>query len=251
MGFLALLMGANRMGIRSPLIYGLIGIAGLWFAFLFSGLHPTIAGVLAALTIPATSALTKREFAHKSEKFTQEFQKAEVPGTSVLANEEQAHAIHALEATTDLIQPPLQKLEHALYPWVTFAIMPIFALANAGVVMNADLSSLVTNSLSLGIALGLLLGKPLGICFGAWAVIRCGSSVLPSPLQWPQIVGLGCMGGIGFTMSIFIATLAFREPSDLQTAKLAILLASSLSACIGLLLLSQSMKSNPHEPESK
>lgn len=171
LGFLALLIGANRMGIRSPFIYGLIGIGGLWLAFLFSGFHPTIAGVLAALTIPATSAMTKKEFAQKSEKFRKEFQKAEVPGVSVLENEEQAHAIQALETTNKLIQPPLQKLEHALYPWVTFAIMPIFALANAGVVIATDLSSLVTSSLSLGIGLGLLLGKPFGN--RSWCLGRC------------------------------------------------------------------------------
>ncbi|MDT3778746.1 Na+/H+ antiporter NhaA [Nitrospira sp. MA-1] len=240
--FLAILMGANRMGLRSPFIYGLFGIGGLWLAFLFSGLHPTIAGVLAAFTIPATSAITKKEFAHKSEKFSQEFRKAEVSGVPVLGNEEQSEAIKALETAKDLIQPPLQKLEHALYPWVTFAIMPIFALANAGVVIATDFSSLLSHSVSLGIGLGLLLGKPLGICLGAWVVVQFGSAVLPSDLGWPQIIGLGFMGGIGFTMAIFIATLAFQEPSDLQTAKLAILIASCLSACIGLLLLSKSTR---------
>lgn len=106
--FLAILMGANRIGIRSSFIYGLFGIGGLWLAFLFSGLHPTIAGVLAAFTIPATSAITKNEFAHKSEKFSQEFRKAEVSGVSVLGNEEQSQAIQALETAKDLIQPPLQ-----------------------------------------------------------------------------------------------------------------------------------------------
>lgn len=240
--FLGILMGANRMGIRSSFIYGLFGIGGLWLAFLFSGLHPTIAGVLAAFTIPATSAITKNEFAHKSEKFSQEFRKAEVSGVSVLGNEGQSQAIQALEKAKDLIQPPLQKLEHALYPWVTFAIMPIFALANAGVVIATDFSSLLSHSVSLGIGLGLLLGKPLGICLGVWVVVYFGRSVLPSHLDWPQIIGLGFMGGIGFTMAIFIATLAFHEPSDLQTAKLAILVASCLSACIGLLLLSKSTR---------
>ncbi|HBP90518.1 MAG TPA: Na+/H+ antiporter NhaA [Nitrospirales bacterium] len=251
LGFLTILMGANRMGIRSPVIYGLFGIGGLWLAFLFSGLHPTVAGVLAALTIPANSAMTKNEFAHKSQKFSQEFQKAEVPGVSVLGNEDQDQAIQALETAKDLIQPPLQKLEHALYPWVTFAIMPIFALANAGVVIATDFSSLVNDSLSLGIGLGLVVGKPLGICLGAWLVVQFGSSVLPSHLRWPQIIGLGFMGGIGFTMAIFIATLAFHAPSDLQTAKLAILIASCLSACIGLLLLSKSTNPTTGEPTSE
>ncbi|GJL61255.1 MAG: Na(+)/H(+) antiporter NhaA [Nitrospirales bacterium] len=242
LGFLIILMSANRLGIRSPFIYGLFGIGGLWSAFLFSGLHPTIAGVLAAFTIPATSAMTKKEFAQKSEKFSQEFQRAEVPGVSVLENKEQAEAVHALETANDLIQPPLQKLEHVLYPWVTFAIMPIFALANAGVAISTDFSSLAGNTLSLGIGLGLLLGKPLGIGLGAWIVVRFGSSELPPHLHWPQIIGLGFMGGIGFTMAIFIATLAFHDPSDLQAAKLAILFASCLSACIGLLLLSKSTR---------
>lgn len=240
LAFLAILIGANWLGIRSPIFYGLFGIGGVWVAFLFSGIHPTIAGVLNAFTIPTTAALTKKEFAHKSEKFSQEFQRAEVPGVSVLENKEQAQAVHALETANDLIQPPLQKLEHVLYPWVTFAIMPIFALANAGVVITTDSFSLLSNTLSLGIGLGLLLGKPLGICLGAWLVVRFGSSDFPSHLHWPHIIGLGFMGGIGFTMAIFIATLAFHESSDLQTAKLAILIASCLSACIGLLLLSKS-----------
>ncbi|MDR4461087.1 MAG: Na+/H+ antiporter NhaA [Nitrospirales bacterium] len=120
--------------------------------------------------------------------------------------------------------------------------MPLFALANAGVVITTDFTSLFNNALSIGIVLGLLLGKPLGICLGAWVVVQFGRSDLPSHLHWPQIIGLGFMGGIGFTMAIFIATLAFHESSDLQTAKLAILIASCLSACIGLLLLSKSTK---------
>ena len=234
LGFLSILVGANWVGIRSPLVYGIVGIGGVWLAFLFSGIHPTIAGVLAALTIPASSAITKNEFSQKSQTFGKAFQEAEVPGVSVLENKDQAQAVEALETASSLIKPPLQKLEHALYPWVTFAVMPIFALANGGVTITAEASALFSHPLPLGICLGLLVGKPLGIFLGAWAVVRSGYSALPTHLHWRQIIGLGFMGGIGFTMAIFIATLAFSEPSILAEVKLAILLASSLSAVLGL-----------------
>ncbi|GJL65213.1 MAG: Na(+)/H(+) antiporter NhaA [Nitrospirales bacterium] len=237
LSFLIILMAINWAGIRSPLVYGLVGGGGLWLAFLLSGIHPTIAGVLAAFTIPATSAMSKKEFSEKSRRFQNVFQKSEVPGVSVLENKEQIHAAEALKTASDLIQPPLQKLEHTLHPWVTFAIMPLFALANAGVVIKTDLSTLASSSLSLGIALGLLLGKPLGICLGAWVVMALGRASLPSPLTWPQIIGLSFMGGIGFTMALFIATLAFEDSAMLSEAKLAILIASSLAAIIGLFLL--------------
>ncbi len=250
LGFLAILIGANWLGIRSPIFYGLFGIGGVWLAFLFSGIHPTVAGVLNAFTIPTTAALTKKEFTHKSDIFKREFQKSEVPGTSILENENQVQAVQALKTTTDLMQPPLQKLEHTLYPWITFGVMPIFALANAGVEFNSNISSLFTSSLALGIGLGLLMGKPLGVCLGVWAAIKFGGSSIPSLLTWPQIVGLGFMGGIGFTMAIFIATLAFPDPATLSNAKLAILIASCLSACIGLLLLSRSPKRPPEKRTS-
>ncbi|MGD9849679.1 MAG: Na+/H+ antiporter NhaA [Nitrospirales bacterium] len=250
LGFLAILVGANWVGIRSPIIYGVVGIAGVWLAFLFSGIHPTIAGVLAALTIPATSAMTKKEFSQKSQTFGRAFQQAEVPGISVLENKDQTQAVHALETASSLIQPPLQKLEHTLYPWVTFAVMPVFALANGGVTITAEASALFSHTLPLGICLGLLLGKPLGICLGALAVVRSGYSALPTHLQWRQIIGLGFMGGIGFTMAIFIATLAFTEPSVLAEAKLAILLASSISAVVGLGFLFKSPDSPDEGAES-
>ncbi|MGE0474938.1 MAG: Na+/H+ antiporter NhaA, partial [Nitrospirales bacterium] len=146
LGFLAILVGANWVGIRSPLVYGLVGIGGVWLAFLFSGIHPTIAGVLNALTIPVSSAMTKKEFAQKSQSFGRAFQQAEVPGVSVLENKDQAQAVHALETASELIQPPLQKLEHTLYPWVTFAIMPLFALANAGVEITPEAFSLFSHT---------------------------------------------------------------------------------------------------------
>ena len=128
--------------------------------------------------------------------------------------------------------------------------MPIFALANGGVTITAEASALFAHSLPLGICLGLLVGKPLGICLGAWAVVKSGFSTLPNHLQWRQIIGLGFMGGIGFTMAIFIATLAFSEPLILAETKLAILLASSLSAVVGLgfLFTTPNTTNKPAEP---
>ncbi len=135
------------------------------------------------------------------------------------------------------MQAPLQKLEHSLHTWVQFGIIPIFALANAGVALT--LSSLVgdTSLVALGIVVGLVLGKPLGILAGSWLAVRMGLSALPAGVQWPHMVGVGFLAGIGFTMSLFIASLGLGESTLLEAAKLGILGASLIAGSIGYVLL--------------
>lgn len=237
-GFLAALVAANRLGIRHTLIYAALGIGGLWFSFLLSGVHPTVAGVLAAMTIPAYSRIDKDQFLNKSRYLLGEFERAGAQGGNALTDEVQRESAEALEKASELVQAPLQRLEHYLHPWVIFGIMPLFAFANAGVSLSGDLSEVFTHPVTLGVAFGLILGKQLGITLFSWLAVRSGLAAIPSRVSWRQIYGAGWLGGIGFTMSIFIASLAFDDdPRILSIAKIGILTASLIAGASGFLIL--------------
>jgi len=184
---------ANRLGVTALLPY-LLGGIGLWFAVLQSGIHATMAGVLLAMTIPARARLRG-----------------------------------VYEVT------PLRRLEHNLHPWVVFAIVPLFALANAGVTLpGADsLVAAVGHPITLGVVLGLGVGKQVGIFGFSWLSVRAGLAALPEGVTWRQIYGASWLGGIGFTMSIFIASLAFPQTDLLDRAKIGILLASTIAGIVG------------------
>jgi len=134
-------------------------------------------------------------------------------------------------------KPLLNRMEHALHPWVAFAIMPLFALANAGLVFDRDVLATISQPVSLGILLGLILGKPVGIGLLSWLAVRTGLAVLPPGISWRHLIGVGLLAGIGFTMSLFIASLAFNDGPEIATAKMAILIASVVSGVGGYLLL--------------
>jgi Na+:H+ antiporter, NhaA family len=235
---LVILALANSFGFRSPLIYASLGIL-VWLAFLNSGVHATIAGVLVALTVPARSRIDAHTFLKRARQTLQQFDENEGEDTQARTTETQQSAIIELEEVCEQAQAPLQKMEHSLHGWVGFVIMPVFALANAGVVLSAD--SLGSDSLPvlLGIVLGLTLGKPIGIVGVSWLAVRAGVAELPQGVTWRHMLGTGVLAGMGFTMSLFIAALAFSDPDTLATAKLAILLASLLAGVAGLLLLRQ------------
>lgn len=234
--FLALLLVMNRLGLRRPLVYALFGVA-VWLAFLKSGVHATVAGVLVAMTVPSTVRLNPSAFLVQSRSVLNDFEKAGVGAKPLFSNQHRQAAIHTLERTCEHVQPPLQRLEHALHPWVTFAILPVFALANAGVSLTGEVTTAVTHPVALGVALGLVIGKPLGITLFSWLAVRSGLATLPGGIGWRHIHGAGWLAGIGFTMSLFIASLAFGESEVLETAKLGILLASLIAVVIGSLLL--------------
>jgi NhaA family Na+:H+ antiporter len=147
----------------------------------------------------------------------------------VLCNEERQGALHALNRVNEDVEPPLQELEHALHPWVVFAIMPLFALANAGVLLGEDFTSTLLNPVSVGIVAGLLLGKQVGITLFAWLAVKSGMSEMPQGVTWLHVYGASWLAGIGFTMSLFISDLAFAEGSLLDVAKLGILAASLIA----------------------
>lgn len=235
-GFLVLMIITNLAGVRRPLPYFLFG-AALWFCFLKSGVHPTIAGILAAMTIPARTRINAKEFVSSTRVFVSEFEKSGLVDEHVLTSKKQSGALEALEHACEMAQTPLQRLEHSHHPWVAFAIMPIFALANAGVSLGAGLGDALTSSISLGIILGLLLGKQLGVTLFAWIAIKAGIAEMPRGLTWRHIYGLSWLGAIGFTMSLFIANLAFNDAEMLGSAKVGILTASLIAGIGGFLIL--------------
>jgi NhaA family Na+:H+ antiporter len=234
-GVLILLLIVNRLGIRNPLVYALLG-AALWFAFLKSGVHATIAGVLLAMTIPSKARIDGHEFVNFSRSVLNDFEQNCQPGQAIISEPQQA-ALQSLESAVEHIQAPLQRLEHSLHPWVAFFIMPVFALANAGVSLGEDFVTAIAQPISLGIVAGLVIGKQVGITLFVWLATKLKIAELPSGVSWRHIYGASWLAGIGFTMSLFIAGLAFGESDSLATAKVGILIASLISGVVGFLIL--------------
>ena len=200
-------------------------------------MHATIAGVLLAMTIPSRTEINPRKFLDRGRTVLDHFERTAQKEKTVMNDEEQQAAIEALEDSCEQVQPPLHRLEHALHPWVTFFVMPVFALANAGLVFDERILTSVVQPIPLGVVLGLLLGKPIGITFASWLAVRLRLGALPDGTTWLQIHGAGWLGGIGFTMSIFVAGLAFGGEALLNMAKLGIFTASLLAGIVGSVLL--------------
>ncbi len=234
--FLAGMAAANRLGVRRPGVYLVLGV-GLWLAFLFSGVHATVAGVLAAMTIPARARIDTGEFRVRGRALMDEFDRVGTEGEDVLTRQPQQAVIQAMESVCDAAQAPLQRIEHGLQGWVAFGIVPLFALANAGVHLPADFAGALAHPVTLGVILGLVLGKPVGITLFAWLAVRAGVASLPEGVAWRALHGVSWLGGIGFTMSLFIANLAFPGGAMVDEAKVGILSASILAGGVGWLLL--------------
>ena len=239
--FILVLLIANWAGIRRTLFYAIVGFVGVWLAFVFSGVHATIAGVLIALTIPANTKIGEDEYVSKLTKLLDKFKK-EKPNDITLLSKEQAHVIADIEDLNEKAQTPLQKLEHAMHPITAFFILPVFALSNAGVHIEGSIVEMLLHPISLGIIAGLVLGKFFGISVFSHLMVKFKLSVLPDGVSWRQIYGLAFLAGIGFTMSIFISDLAFVEEESKQIAKVGIMAASFISATIGMLVLGMGTK---------
>ena len=232
--FLVLLVICNVLGVRNLIVYSILGI-GLWLAFLQSGVHATVAGVLLAMTIPAQARINDKDFVKHSRSVLNEFEKAD-EGDDYL-NSTQRSAVRTLEELAEHAQTPLQRLEHDLHPWVAYAIMPIFALANAGIVLGGSFLSAIASPISLGVIFGLIIGKQIGITLLSWLVVKSKLADLPEGVTWRHIYGVSWLAGIGFTMSLFISALAFGDSPALETAKSGILVASLIAGIVGFLLL--------------
>lgn len=234
--FMAVLIISNLIGVRNTLFYGIVGIGGLWLAFLMSGVHATIAAVLAAMTIPATVKVSEAEYTSRLKKMMVLFE-AEEPNDQPTVTEKQLHILDDIRRFSIAALTPLQRLEHSMHPLVSFVIMPVFALSNAGVVFTNEALNQMFNPVFLGVFAGLLTGKVLGV-FGITSVlIKLKWIKIPSGMNTWHLLGAGFLAAIGFTMSLFIANLAFEDPLHIEQAKIGILFASLIASGIGYLLI--------------
>ena len=234
--FLAVLVVVGRLGIRHPLVYAVLG-AAVWLAFLYSGVHATVAGVLVAATIPIRVRVDPAGFLARGRDLLLVFERSGEYGHEDETSSEQRAILKELEDTAQEMQSPLQRFENALHPWVAFVIMPLFALSNAGVKIEGDFFAALTHPVTIGIVLGLVIGKQVGVTLFSWAAVRFGFAALPYGVTWLQFYGVALLGGIGFTMSLFITNLAFTTQALSTEAKIGILLGSAISGVIGYLVL--------------
>lgn len=233
--FLLILIAGNKSGIRSSAFYLLLGIA-VWIGFLLSGVHATIAGVLVAFTIPAVTKINEDDFSINLRKLSFDFEK-EIPNEGSLTTPEQHRTIQQAKSLALAAETPLQKIEYALHPWVAFVIMPLFALANAGIVIGADFFSALINPVSIGVISGLIIGKFVGVLLFTWLMVKTGLAQLPDQANFKHITGVALLAGVGFTMSLFISNLAFENPESIAQAKYGILIASLIAGVLGITML--------------
>jgi NhaA family Na+:H+ antiporter len=224
----------HYLGVRTALPYAIPG-AIVWFGVLHAGVHPTIAGVVLGLLTPVTTLVDRKTLLDSATGLLHKLRDR-------FANpdrdpQQMVNSLHDLKTMQREMVPPVLRVQVALHPWVAFGIMPLFALANAGVVFDqAALQSLTSNTASIGIVLGLAIGKPVGILLASVLAVRVKMALLPDGVNYRGVLVIGCLAGIGFTMSIFISQLAFADELLLNTAKLAVLIASAAAALLGLTL---------------
>jgi len=235
-GIFILLMLCNRFGVKSLIWYILGGLA-LWYCFLNSGVHPTIAGVLFAITIPVKPKLDSKILKERTAKNVAALEETDIENRDPMQDTRQSKILKAMKKDTQNSRPPLLKLENALIDFNAFFIIPIFAIANAGVKLNVGILEVVSSSLGLGIVLGLVIGKVLGISLFTFVGEKLGISELHTSLRWKHIIGMGMIAGIGFTMSLFITNLAFIDPEFIKISKISILIASLVAALGGIITL--------------
>ena len=227
----------NRNHIYSLIPYLLVG-AVLWYCVYMSGVHATIAGVLLAFTIPSGSRVNIKSFLTWSGDKVREARSAYQPETPVIAQGGYIETVQDLSRVARQVVPPATRLEHRLYPWVYFGILPLFALTNADVnFLGVDVGTMLSSPVLYGVLLGLLVGKPLGIMLFSMAVVKSKLASLPENVNWFHMLGASILGGVGFTMAIFVANLAFPDEGLVATAKLGILAASLLAGVLGFVLL--------------
>lgn len=242
--FLAVLAGMNLLGVRNMTAYGVVGIAGLWTAFMLSGVHATVAGVLAALTIPVTTKMKERTYARKIRELADAFDRTK-DTAAVTITQEQAFIISKVKRFSIDAEPPLQRLEQALHPWVAFLVLPLFALANAGIELPASFAGAVSSPITMGVMLGLVLGKPIGLLTMSWTLVKLGWGKLGTGVNWGHMVAVSVLSGLGFTMAIFISELAFSSEAMRAEAKLGILFASVTAGVLGTWLF---LRCKPEPP---
>ena len=239
---IAILIGLNILHVRKLSPYVILGII-LWLAFDHSGIHSTLAGVVLAMTIPARSLYKPKEFLFETKNIIKNFPEQDEEFNLMCVDEGQRSALKSLEEAVGKLDTMLQRLEDTLHPFSALFIIPLFAFANAGVNFGQNAFQMLSgSSITLGIILGLLLGKQLGIMVFSLAAVKLGIASLPPEVNWKGIYGLSCLAGIGFTMSLFITNLSFTSAGMVQEAKIGILSASLLAAIMGIIVMSTMAK---------
>jgi len=233
-----LLLSFNMFGIRKPLPYFLVAVV-LWYALLLSGVHPTLAGILGAMSVPAIPKYDPSRFSKHVHKLMRDFDESHEPGSNTMTNDRLNSVVEKLEHGVESVGVPLKRLEHAWHIPVAYLVIPIFALANAGIAIDfAAVNSTLTHPVTLGVILGLIFGKFIGIAGVSWVMLKLGLAELPKDTRFTQIAGVSLLAGIGFTMSIFVAQLGFGEDETLLLmAKTGILTASLLAGIAGYVWL--------------
>jgi len=232
------LIALNLGGIRRPLPFILLGII-LWIAMLISGVHATLAGIFLAFTIPLKPKYDPKRFLDHINEMVDHIKTAIKREPNIIKNSEFRARVQALGDGVQLVQAPAQVLEHKMHLPSAYIVIPIFSLANAGIPVNwAEFGATVTHPVTLGIVGGLYIGKLIGIAGLSWLVVKLGITTLPKDINFKHLIGVGLLGGIGFTMSIFVAELGFAQsPNELLMAKTGVLLASILTGLSGFLWL--------------
>lgn len=236
--FIAALFAANRLWIRSALVYLVLGI-GLWVCILNSGVHATVAGVLVAMFVPARGKYNTDAFVETVDRLLDRMKCGKHScGFSILLNREHQNTVQSIDLACRDVETPLQQLEHALHPWIALVILPLFALANSGIPLSGfNFQAAAGHEITLGVFWGLVLGKPLGIALFSLTTVAIFKTPLTGGVTRMHIVGTSFLGGIGFTMSLFITGLSFTDPQRIDLAKLAVVSASLVSGVLGYAIL--------------
>ncbi|WP_218190343.1 Na+/H+ antiporter NhaA [Pseudomonas sp. CC6-YY-74] len=239
---------ANRFGARRGSIYLLLGL-GLWAGFFMSGLHATLAGVLTALFVPARVKIVPDAVPKVIRRGADDIEAQALDSEPDAMDPDRVAVIGAIGGSLDAATAPLQRIEHMVQPWITYGILPIFGLFNAGVVIDAGVLRTLPTAVPLGIMVGLVLGKSIGISLASWLAVKTGLAALPEGTTWRLLIGTAFLAGIGFTMALFISGLAFADTHFEREAQLAILVGSLLAAAVGIGILLTSKPTQAPDPQ--
>lgn len=241
LGYGALVCGGlyilNKMWVHATLPYLVLGII-LWFMVAYAGLHATITGVLVAMFIPSRGKFNTNLFMQMVRQRLGSIGSTVEGGYTIMQNRSHLEAVQGIKSACAKIETPLQRMEHSLEPWIAYLVLPLFALANAGVkLQDLDVGMALIHPVTLGVSMGLWVGKPLGILFFTWIATKILRVELLGGVTWLMILGVGFLGGIGFTMSLFIGALSFSEPLFQEYSKMGIIIGSLAGGICGYLLL--------------
>jgi len=238
MVFLAILVPVVRLRVKRR-GFVLVLMVIVWLAVFASGVHATVAGILFAMVIPVRPRVSPKQFVSDAEEVLEQLKQRQQDQTCIVTDREQLHALEFVHTGAGDALPAGLMLEHGLHPVQVWFILPLFALANAGVSLGGDFGQVLATPLALGVIAGLVVGKPLGITLMSWLAVKSGKGMLPEGVTWAQVAGAGCLAGIGFTMSLFVSDLAFDNQTLITAAKIGILAASLTSGIVGYVLLSK------------